>query len=191
MPGLDFSDQVDFYEHILGQTGDFYGGAGGRGLTVGLQIRAVDSVHCCKVVEVFQENRCFDGAIEAAAALFEYGFEIFEDAGRLLSDASRNNLLGFRIKGDLAGSENKVARANGLGIGSDGGGGFAGSNDCFAHGSIVKGNDQDARSAQAPKDCATHDEGNQPITGVDEIVAEGAPLIDIEREERRGYEPCP
>jgi len=61
---------------------------------------------------------------EAGSGSFKDGFEVFEDALGLFRDAGCDDLLRFRIERDLAGSEDKISRADGLGVWPDGGGTF-------------------------------------------------------------------
>ena len=66
---------------------------------------------------------------EAGAGGFEDGGEVFEDLLCLLGDGAGDDLLSGGVEGDLAGGEDEVADADGLGVGADGSGGGRGGED--------------------------------------------------------------
>jgi len=104
------------------------------------EIRAIDSIHGREVAEILEKYGGLDRFGKAASARFKDGLEVLKDLGGLLGDAAGYHLLGGRVECDLAGGEDQVAGPHALGIGSDGGGGLVGCDDCFAHGLIVMAN---------------------------------------------------
>ena len=142
--GLEFGDDFDLDQGVLGEGGDGDGGAGRGWYAFGCEILGVDGVHGGEVAHVLEEDSGFDDVDEVHACLLEDGFEAFAGAGGLLGDAAGDHLAGDGIECDLAGGVEGVADADGLGVGADGGRGLAGDDGGFgglAHGVIVYGAD--------------------------------------------------
>ncbi len=89
----------------------------------------VEGVKGGEVGHVFEEDGAFDHVIEGEARAGEKAFDIGEDLEGLAGEVGGVDFAGGGIDGDLAGREEEVAAADGLGVGTDGGGGVGGIDD--------------------------------------------------------------
>ena len=97
-----------------------------------MEVLGINGVHVGKVGEIRHEHSGFDhvGVVHAVCA--EHAADVLEDPCGLLGDPARNNVPGNRVQGNLSRTVESVARRNGLGVGTDGGGSFRGG-DHFTH----------------------------------------------------------
>lgn len=120
--GSNGCDDFDFDQRIARQARDGDGRAGRSGDAFRGQVLCVDGVHGGEVLHIFEEDDGLDDAGEIAAGGDEDGFDVFEDPRGLIGDGAGDDLTGGGIEGDLSGSVEEIAKANGLGIRADSGG---------------------------------------------------------------------
>ena len=119
-------DAFDFYEGVFGEGGYLDGGTCWWHYSCRGEVAGVDFVHRGEVLQVFEEDSGFDDVDHVDACCGEDGLDVFEHTGGLLNDAAGDEVAGVGIECDLAGGEKRVADADGLRVGADGGGGVFG-----------------------------------------------------------------
>jgi hypothetical protein len=92
-------DDFDFDEGVLGEAGDFDGGAGRCDGAFGRKVLSVDGVHGGKVVHVLKKDDGFYDVGEVGSRGREDGLDVFEDTGGLIGDGSGDELAGGGIEG--------------------------------------------------------------------------------------------
>ena len=121
------ADGLDLHQSALGQRSDLHSGAGGI-LTLGKEL-GVHRVHGGEIAHILQEHGGLDHVVHGQAGGLQNGLDIGQHLAGLLGDAAGNKLAGGGVKGHLAGRDQEAAAVDGLGIGTDGGGGIGGGND--------------------------------------------------------------
>ena len=128
---VQYQHGFGFDLHAFRQGGDTDGGAGGEGF---LDELCHDFVEDGEVGKVGQVGVEFDDVAQRAACGLSNGLQVFKDlTGFSAEIAISNNGHGGGIEGDLTAHVNGVARAHGLAVCADGGGGFVSVNDGFGH----------------------------------------------------------
>ena len=136
---VDFGDQFNLDESILGEARGFNGSACRCDDALRCEVLGVNRVHGGEVIHVFEIDIGLDDAIERSPRGFEDSFQVLESAPGLLGDSAGDELLGGGIKSGLSGGEDEIAAANALRIGSDRLGRRRGGDDRFAHEAILAG----------------------------------------------------
>ena len=121
------ADGFDLHQRAPGQRTDLHGAAG-RVLPLSEEL-SVDRVHGGEVAHALQEYGGLDHIVHGQTGGFKDGLDVGEYLTGLLGNAAGDELAGSRVKGHLAGRDQEAAAVDGLGIGTDGGGGIGGGND--------------------------------------------------------------
>ena len=121
-------DDLDLYQSVLGQTGNFHSAAG-RILAFGEE-GGIHFVHGAEVVHVAEEHGGLENMVHGDAGLFQNGLHVGQGLAGLGLDALGER-AGGGIDGQLAGSNDQAVELRRLGVGADGGGGFRCADDGF------------------------------------------------------------